>query len=241
MGHVPKIHSNIKKARAQLDRDHYGLDKVKNRILELLSVRKLAPDVKGQIICLVGPTGVGKTSIAASVAKTLHICSCIVRRRNGTERNPRPPDHIDPDFYKTKDLHIHAPEGAVPKDGPSAGVTMVTAVVSALSGIPVRGDVAMTGEISLRGRVMPIGGLREKSMAAYRENKKIVIIPKENEPDLYEVDPIVKESVAFKPVERIEEVLEVALVQPSEAEESKVLNAWCEPKTSSVPGETVRI
>ena len=149
--------------------------------------------------------------------------------------------HIDPDFYKTKDLHIHAPEGAVPKDGPSAGVTMVTAVVSALSGIPVRGDVAMTGEISLRGRVMPIGGLREKSMAAYRENKKIVIIPKENEPDLYEVDPVVKESVVFKPVERIEEVLELALVQPSETEESKVLDAWCEPKTSSVSGETVRI
>ena len=78
-------------------------------------------------------------------------------------------------------------------------------------------------------------------MAAYRENKKIVIIPKENEPDLYEVDPIVKESVAFKPVERIEEGLELALVQPSEAEESKVLDAWCEPKTSSVSGETVRI
>ncbi len=482
---------DVKKARAQLDRDHYGLDKVKNRILELLSVRKLAPDVKGQIICLVGPPGVGKTSIAASVAKTLgrryvrvslggvtdeseirghrktylgsmpgRIINAFrqaktnnplilldeidkigndyrgdpasamletldpeqnvafvdryveipfdlsralfITTANNAQNIPGPlydrmeiielPSytreekfqiakrhlvkkqmeknglngrmlsirddalyelvdgytreagvrtlerqigsilegdakrvlvtkqnlsdligpakfrrsdsesadqvgvvnglawtsvggemleiecavmtgsgklkltgslgdvmresadiavsyvrtiaekyHIDPDFYKTKDLHIHAPEGAVPKDGPSAGVTMVTAVVSALSGIPVRGDVAMTGEISLRGRVMPIGGLREKSMAAYRENKKIVIIPKENEPDLYEVDPVVKESVVFKPVERIEEVLELALVQPSETEESKVLDAWCEPKTSSVSGETVRI
>lgn len=490
---------DVKKARAQLDRDHYGLDKVKNRILELLSVRKLAPDVKGQIICLVGPPGVGKTSIAASVAKTLgrryvrvslggvtdeseirghrktylgsmpgriinafrqaktnnplilldeidklgndyrgdpasamletldpeqnvafvdryveipfdlsralfittannaqnipgplydrmeiielpsytreekfqiakrhlvkkqmeknglngrmlsirddalyelvdgytreagvrtlerqigFICRKAAKRivegdakrvlvtkqnlsdligpakfrRSDSEstdqvgvvnglawtsvggemleiecavmtgsgklkltgslgdvmresadiavsyvRTIAEKYHIDPDFYKTKDLHIHAPEGAVPKDGPSAGVTMVTAVVSALSSIPVRGDVAMTGEISLRGRVMPIGGLREKSMAAYRENKKIVIIPKENEPDLYEVDPVVKESITFKPVERIEEVLELSLVQPLEAEESKMLDAWCEPKTPAVSGETVRI
>ena len=490
---------DVKKARAQLDRDHYGLDKVKERILELLSVRKLAPEIKGQIICLVGPPGVGKTSIAASVAKTLgrkyvrvslggvtdeseirghrktylgsmpgriinafrqaktnnplilldeidklgndyrgdpasamletldpeqnvafvdryveipfdlshalfittannaqnipgplydrmeiielpsytreekfqiakrhlvkkqmdknglsgrmlsirddalfelvdrytreagvrtlerqigSVCRKAAKRivageakrvtvtkqnlsdligpakfrrseaeasdqvgvvnglawtsvggemleiecavmtgsvkfklkgslEDTTRQSPEIPVsyvrtiaeqyHIDPDFYKTKDLHIHAPEGAVPKDGPSAGVTMVTAVVSALSGIPVRGDVAMTGEISLRGRVMPIGGLREKSMAAYRENKKIVIIPKENEPDLYEVDPVVKESVVFKPVERIEEVLELALVQPPKTEESKVLDAWCEPKSTSVTGDSVRI
>ena len=487
---------DVKKAAAQLDRDHYGMQKVKERILELLSVRKLAPDVKGQIICLVGPPGVGKTSIAASVAKTLNrryvrvslggvtdeseirghrktylgsmpgriinafrqaktnnplilldeidklgndyrgdpasamletldpeqnvafvdryvevpfdlsralfittannaqnipgplydrmeiielpsytreekfqiakrhlvkkqmekngltgrmlsirddalyelvdgytkeagvrtlertigsvcrkaakqIVSGKAKRVTVTKANleellgpakfrrPEPESkdqvgivnglawtsvggemleiecavmngtgklkltgslgdvmresadiavsyvrtiaekyNIDPEFHKNKDLHIHAPEGAVPKDGPSAGVTMVTAVVSALSGIPVRGDVAMTGEISLRGRVMPIGGLREKSMAAYREDKKIVIIPKENEPDLYEVDPVVKEAVTFIPVERIEEVLAIALAKQESAKE--VLDAWCEPKkTPSV--ETVRI
>lgn len=119
---------------------------------------------------------------------------------------------IDKDFYKTKDIHIHFPEGAVPKDGPSAGVTITTALVSALSGIPVRHDVAMTGEITLRGRVLPIGGLKEKTMAAYRNGMKTVIIPKANEPDLYEVDPVVKENVTFVPVKEINEVLKTALV-----------------------------
>ncbi|MCM1334754.1 MAG: endopeptidase La [Bacteroides sp.] len=119
---------------------------------------------------------------------------------------------IDGSFYKEKDLHIHAPEGAVPKDGPSAGVTMTTALVSALSGIPVKRDVAMTGEITLHGKVLPIGGLREKSMAAYRAGVKTVIFPKENEPDLEEVDEIVKENITFIPAEDIRTVLSNALV-----------------------------
>lgn len=118
---------------------------------------------------------------------------------------------IDTDFYQTKDLHIHAPEGAVPKDGPSAGVTMATALISALSGIPVRADVAMTGEITLHGRVMPIGGLREKSMAAYKAGIKTVIIPEANKADLEEVDDIVKENITFMPVQNLSEVLEIAL------------------------------
>ena len=136
---------------------------------------------------------------------------------------------ISPDFYKTSDIHIHAPEGAVPKDGPSAGVTMATALISALSGIPVRGDVAMTGEISLLGRVMPIGGLKEKSMAAYREQKKAVIIPKENEPDLKELDPAVLENIRFIPVNHISEVLETALCRDSKNISAEMLpsGAWC--------------
>ena len=120
---------------------------------------------------------------------------------------------IDKEFYKNKDLHIHAPEGAVPKDGPSAGVTMVTAIISALSGIPVRSDVAMTGEITLHGKVLPIGGLREKTMAAYKEGVKTVIIPVKNKPDLEEVDDVVKENIEFIFAETLEDVLEHALVK----------------------------
>lgn len=119
---------------------------------------------------------------------------------------------INPDFYKENDLHIHAPEGAVPKDGPSAGVTMTTALVSALSGLPVRADVAMTGEITLHGKVLPIGGLREKTMAAYKSGIKTVIIPAANKPDLEEVDDVVKDAIEFVYAEKITDVLDTALI-----------------------------
>lgn len=124
---------------------------------------------------------------------------------------------IDPEKLKKCDLHIHAPEGAVPKDGPSAGVTLTTALISCLSGRPVRGDVAMTGEITLHGNVLAIGGLREKSMAAYREGMKIVLMPKDNESDLYEVDDEVKENLEFVPVSNLEQVLRTALSAPGAA------------------------
>ena len=121
---------------------------------------------------------------------------------------------IDSERLKKCDLHIHAPEGAVPKDGPSAGVTLTTALVSCLSGIPVRGDVAMTGEITLHGNVLPIGGLREKSMAAYREGMKTVLIPKDNLSDLYEVDDEVKKNIEFLPMSNLSQVLAAALLKP---------------------------
>ena len=124
---------------------------------------------------------------------------------------------IDPERLKKCDLHIHAPEGAVPKDGPSAGVTLTTALVSCLSGIPVRGDVAMTGEITLHGNVLPIGGLREKSMAAYREGMKTVLIPRDNEPDLYDVDEEVKKNLTFLPMQNLSQVLAAALLKPKAA------------------------
>ena len=123
--------------------------------------------------------------------------------------------NIDPEFYKNSDIHIHAPEGAVPKDGPSAGVTMTTALVSALSDIPVKCDVAMTGEITLHGKVLPIGGLREKSMAAFKSDMNTVLIPAANLPDLEDVDPVVKEKIRFIAVETLSDVLENALDKPT--------------------------
>ena len=122
--------------------------------------------------------------------------------------------NIEKDFYKTKDIHIHFPEGAVPKDGPSAGITITTALVSALSGMEVRHDVAMTGEVTLRGRVLPIGGLKEKTMAAYRNKMKTVIIPQNNKVDLHEVDPIVKENIRFVTASQVSQVLDEALIWP---------------------------
>ena len=119
--------------------------------------------------------------------------------------------HLNQDFFETSDLHVHVPEGAVPKDGPSAGVGMVTAIVSALTGNRVRSDVAMTGEITLRGDVLPIGGLKEKLLAALRGGIKTVLIPKENEKDLWDIPKIVSEKMTLKFVSRIEDVLSVAL------------------------------
>lgn len=119
--------------------------------------------------------------------------------------------NIDAEFYKNNDIHIHAPEGAVPKDGPSAGVTMSTALISALSGIPVKSNVAMTGEITLHGKVLPIGGLREKTMAAYKAGIETVIIPSLNKADIEEVDDVVKEKLNFIYAENIEQVLDNAL------------------------------
>lgn len=130
---------------------------------------------------------------------------------------------ISHDFYTKYDIHIHAPEGAIPKDGPSAGTAMATAITSALCDVPVRHDVAMTGEITLLGRVLPIGGLKEKTMAAYRSGIKTVIIPADNVPDLDEIDSVVKDSIQFKPVEKIEQVLSLALKQwplPQKIQES---------------------
>jgi ATP-dependent Lon protease len=120
---------------------------------------------------------------------------------------------IDGNFYKNKDIHIHVPEGAVPKDGPSAGITMTTALVSELTGKKVNHTVAMTGEITLRGRVLPIGGLKEKTMAAYKAGVKTVVLPAANLPDLEEIDPVVKQHIEFIPAEHIDTVLKTALVE----------------------------
>jgi ATP-dependent Lon protease len=116
------------------------------------------------------------------------------------------------DFYRTVDIHIHVPEGAIPKDGPSAGITLASALASALTRLPVKADLAMTGEITLRGRILPIGGLREKVLAAHRVGIKTVLIPKENEKDLKEIPAKVLKEVQLIPVEHMDEVLKLALV-----------------------------
>lgn len=132
---------------------------------------------------------------------------------------------ISESFYKDKDIHIHFPEGAVPKDGPSAGITTCTALISALSGIPIRHNVAMTGEITLRGRVLAIGGLREKTMAAYKNGMDTVIIPKANVADLAELDETIRKSILFVPADNIETVLSHALAYLPEAQEEKTMVA----------------
>ena len=122
-----------------------------------------------------------------------------------------------PSIFARKDIHVHLPEGAVPKDGPSAGVGMVTAMISTLSGIAVRRDVAMTGEVTLRGRVLPIGGLKEKLLAALRGGITTVLIPAENEKDLVELPMTLKEGLEIIPVSHVDEVLALALTQPMTA------------------------
>ena len=156
-------------------------------------------------------SGTGKLELTGSLGDVMkesaHIAiSCI--RSHASEFG------IDGDFYKNQDIHIHVPEGAVPKDGPSAGVTLTTALVSALTNNPIRGDIAMTGEVTLRGRVLPIGGLREKSMAAYTHQMKTVIIPKGNVPNISEVDDAVRQQIEFVPADNITTVLKTALINP---------------------------
>lgn len=152
--------------------------------------------------------GTGKIEITGNLGKVMEESAkaavTFVRSRAELLR-------IDPNFYKNTDIHIHFPEAAIPKDGPSAGITMATAIISALTGAPVRHEVAMTGEVTLRGRVMPIGGLREKTMAAYRAGIRTIIIPQNNQVDLEEVEQVVKDHVQFVIAAHMDTVMETAI------------------------------
>jgi ATP-dependent Lon protease len=139
---------------------------------------------------------------------------------------------LEEDFYKKYDLHIHVPAGATPKDGPSAGITIATAVISALTGVPVRKDVGMTGEITLRGHVLPIGGLRDKLVAAHRANLKRVLIPNDNESDLADVPDLIKNDLEIIPVEHMDQVLPLAFSRPLKAEQPQITAAVEEPPTT---------
>ena len=174
---------------------------------ELLSIEAEVIPGKGKLM----PTG----NLEDVMKESIQVAQTVVRSRASVLG-------IKPDFYEKVDIHIHVPEGAVKKDGPSAGVGMTTALVSALTSIPVLADVAMTGEITLRGEVLPIGGLKEKLLAAHRGGIKTVIIPHENEKDLAEIPKNIKQQLDIKPVRWIDEVLEIALKEePTPLEDSE--------------------
>jgi ATP-dependent Lon protease len=177
---------------------------------ELLTIEAVAIPGKGKVIM----TG----SLGDIMQESIQAALTVVRSRSASLG-------IDENFQEQKDLHVHVPEGATPKDGPSAGIGMCTALVSVLTGIPVRKDVAMTGEITLRGQVLPIGGLKEKLLAAHRGNIKTVVIPSENERDLKEIPEHIKADLNIKPVKWIDEVLQIALqFMPTPAAENKSEN-----------------
>lgn len=163
---------------------------------ELLTIEAAVVSGKGQLI----KTG----SLGDVMVESITAAQTVVRSRARSLGIPA-------DFHEKHDTHIHMPEGATPKDGPSAGVGMCTALVSALTQIPVRADVAMTGEITLRGQVLAIGGLKEKLLAAHRGGIKTVIIPEENVRDLKEIPDNIKQDLQIKPVKWIDEVLQIAL------------------------------
>ncbi|HWM28446.1 MAG TPA: S16 family serine protease, partial [Woeseiaceae bacterium] len=149
---------------------------------------------------------------------------------------------VDEDFHQKFDVHVHVPEGATPKDGPSAGVGMCTALVSALTNVPVKSDVAMTGEITLRGEVLPIGGLKEKLLAAHRGGISTVLIPQENEKDLPEIPKNIKDKLDIIPVKWIDRVLELALqhMPIPEAEADQQKPETTSPKKEPKPQDVVR-
>ena len=173
-------------------------------------------EVGGELLTIESVTVPGKGGVKTT-GKLGEVMNESIQAAYSFVRARSPAYGIKPSLIQRKDIHIHLPEGAVPKDGPSAGVGMVTSIVSTLTGIAVRKDVAMTGEVTLRGRVLPIGGLKEKLLAALRGGIKIVLIPQENAKDLAEIPANITEGLEIIPVSHVDEVLAIALVQPLEA------------------------
>jgi ATP-dependent Lon protease len=172
-------------------------------------------EVGGELLTIEGVMmpGKGKMTVTGNLRDVMKES---IQAANAYVRSRSVDFGIHPSLFEKKDIHVHVPEGATPKDGPSAGIAMVTAIISVLTGIPVRKDVAMTGEITLRGRVLPIGGLKEKLLAALRGGIKTVVIPEENVKDLIEISDEVKNKLDIVPAARLDDVLRTALVRAPE-------------------------
>ncbi len=227
-----KLASLCRKAAVELENDNAKSFKVTNNNLEsILGVKKYSQDIISQSNLIGTVNGLAWTSVGGTLlpievsaldgSGKLELTGNLgdVMKESAKTavsyiRSKSAEYCIDSDFYKNKDLHIHAPEGAIPKDGPSAGLAITTALVSELSNIAIKSNVAMTGEISLKGRAMAIGGLKEKSMAAYKAGCDTVIIPKDNVKDLAEISDEVKSAVNFVPVSSFDEVIDIALEKP---------------------------
>ena len=195
---------------------------------ELLNIEAVAVPGKGK------QTKTG--SLGDVMQESIQAALTFVRSRSRMLGIPR-------NFHETNDIHVHVPEGATPKDGPSAGIGMCTAIISVLTGIPVRADVAMTGEITLRGQVLPIGGLKEKLLAAHRGGIRIVIIPDENARDLKEIPDNIKRDLDIRPVKWMDDVMKIALERVPEPIDEAVVEPIVESATPSVtvPVPTVSI
>ncbi|MBX9745189.1 MAG: endopeptidase La, partial [Chlamydiales bacterium] len=196
---------------AGIPRFHHGMADVEDTVG--VTTGLAWTEVGGELLSIeaVMLPGKGKMQITGKLGEVMQES---VQAAASYVKSKAPQFGIEPPLFEKRDIHIHVPEGATPKDGPSAGVAMATSIVSVLTGIPVRKDVAMTGEITLRGRILPIGGLKEKLLAALRGGIKVVVIPKDNEKDLAEIPANVKKGLKIIPVIRIEEVLSIALKEP---------------------------
>jgi ATP-dependent Lon protease len=189
-------------------------------------------EVGGEILSIEAVTVPGKGKVTAT-GKLGDVMKESVQAAESYVKSRAIDYGIKPTLFEKKDIHVHVPEGATPKDGPSAGVAMVTSIVSVLTGIPIKRELAMTGEITLRGRVLPIGGLKEKLLAALRAGIKTVLIPSENEKDLAEIPDNVKKGLTIIPVKNVDDVLRLALVSPLKPIE------WIEPaEVEKVPAQT---
>ena len=211
-GNKEKVSLNAAKVEELLGKKKYHFDKIRNK-KEVGVSTGLAWTIVGGVTLFIETTvvpGTGKIVLTGQLGDVMQESA-----KTGISyiRSVADKLGIDEDFYKDKDLHLHIPEGATPKDGPSAGVTMCVSLISTLTGIPVRKDVAMTGEITLRGKVLPVGGIREKVMAAHRAGIRKVLLPKDNEPDIADIPETVRNQMEFVLLNDVNDALKEVLVR----------------------------